>query len=128
MSLDFEVMVRQKFDEFMSLKGFQFDRLISDSVGAKSAVLYVSTKQKMAIYRSLRDGEVNCLVGAKGADVARLDDGKEWAYMSSIFQRGQEMSMEELLARVPSTPKGTAEQLSEIASVLRQRFDELVAD
>lgn len=103
---------------------FEESRELED--GRKLAVFYRSPICKVAIYQSQLDGEVNCMIGSADANNINLDSGAGWFFLSSLLHGGKNLSIEELLARVPSVPKSRDEQLCEIASELMQNFDELV--
>lgn len=101
---------------FLFSNGFLFEKHLELSAGDKSLVFYRSEQARLCIYRSKREGEVNC----KLAPLTASDniDSNDWVYLNSILQEGREASLEELLNNVPDSPKSDEVQLTEILQKL----------
>lgn len=68
---------------------------------------------------------MNCLIGPSEANNNDLESG-EWVFLSSLLSQGKNLSIEELLAAVPDSPKSDEEQLREIAMKLESDFDAFI--
>lgn len=126
MIANFEIATKKILGGILSLKKFYFEEYREFEGGRKVAVFYKSPLCKLAIYQSQLDGEVNCMIGSTDANNKNMDSDTEWFFLSALWHRSKDLSIEELLARVPSVPKSRDEQLCDIASDLMQNFDELV--
>lgn len=125
MTSDFENKVQLVLSEFLSKNGFKHEQSQDFDGGNETLVVYSSPQCKLRFYRTQRDGEVNCQIGAIGA--INLDmESSDWLYLSSLLAEGENLSIEELLANVPEKPKSDEDQLREIGIKLKQNFDDLV--
>lgn len=125
MTSDFQRKVHMVLAEFFSAKGFKLEEYKDLDGGNKSLVFYSSPQCKLSFYRSQRDGEVNCLIGTIGASSEDLESSK-WLYLNSLMSEVKHLSIEELLAAVPDSPKSDEEQISDIAIKLKQNFAEIL--
>jgi hypothetical protein len=126
MNANFYTLVQARISSFLLMKGMKLEECKEIDNGKTSAVFYESSSCKLAIYKSLIDGEVNFKVGLPTASNLSLNDGTQWFFQSALKNGAKDLSLEALLARVPDSPKGSEEQLDQIALDLRSNFDELV--
>lgn len=126
MNPDFYTLVQARLSSFLHIKGLKLEECKEIDNGKTSAVFYESNNCKLAIYKSLIDGEVNFKIGRPTASNIGLNDGTQWFFQSALKNESKDLSLEALLARVPDSPKGSEEQLDQIALDLRNNFDELV--
>jgi hypothetical protein len=126
MTLGFSKAVERFLAEFMSSNGFSIDDFKELGAEGKSAVFVKSADRKLCIYLSQRDGEINCMIGSTKANNDEIGSGIGWSYVNSVLNRRRSLSIEELLATIPNTPRGYEDQLKEIASNLNIHINELV--
>jgi len=122
MTSDFEKKVQLVLSEFLSKNGFKHEQSQDFDGGNETLVVYSSPQCKLRFYRTQRDGEVNCQIGAINLDM----ESSDWLYLSSLLAEGKNLSIEELLANVLEKPKSDEDQLREIGIKLKQNFDDLV--
>lgn len=127
MKTAFSEMVHRVLGNFLSSNGFLRVAAPTLEHARKEVVLYESPVCRLVIYRSAIDGEVNCKVGVPGADFALFDKGPGWFFLMSLVHQGAGPSIEELLARLPNTPRSSAEQLQSVAVNLESHFAKVVA-
>jgi hypothetical protein len=122
---EFRSRVETLLGDFFTAKGLVLDEVIPDDQCSRYVLVYRSPACKVAIYYSMHDGEVNCVLGSLGSD-NRDVDGDGWTYIRELQYKGREPSIEELLAAVSPTPRAGEVQLQDIVGLLKDKFDEFV--
>ncbi|NNE64670.1 MAG: hypothetical protein HKN34_11355 [Gammaproteobacteria bacterium] len=92
--------------------------------GNMTIAVYEASGFKLYFYESLREGEINCLVGKTYADIQDTNDGN-WFYVNAILSKGSQLSVEELLKNVPDEPRSIETQFSDLASNIRCNIKKL---
>ncbi|HBF33197.1 TPA: hypothetical protein DDW35_01410 [Candidatus Sumerlaeota bacterium] len=113
--------------EFLAVNCFDHEETVEQDSGLKILVFYKAPSCKLCIYSSIRDGEVNCMLGACDSENKSLDDGsKKWCYLTGLLIQGGFVEKEEIWARSSNSFKSNKELLDEIGNDLKQHFDGLV--
>ncbi len=123
MTTDFESDVSQLLKDFVSHRGFSHNETIAS--GKQEVVIYDSKACKIAFYKSPNDGEVNCKIGKANASNDDIG-GDGWFFLNSLISGDEELSIEELLAAVPSSPKGFDEQLENLTEKLIEEYEMVI--
>ncbi len=120
MTSTFEDKVTSLLKNFLSLRSMKREEAIVRE--NYEVIIYKSKSCKMAIYSSSNDGEINCKLGKIEADNTNIN-GNNWYYLNSLTGDNEELSIEELLNAIPSTPQGLDEQLLETIDNINKNFD-----
>lgn len=123
---DFLDLIGGCLSGFFKLHEFELERCSTTDSGNKVIAIYSSPKCKVLFYKSMREGEINCLVGPKLASNDNVRDGK-WRYLNSLLSNHSEKSIRQLLADVPDVPQNVKKQVSKIAKILESNFETIVA-
>jgi len=75
--------------------------------------------------RIISNGEINCKIGKKNANNDDIG-GNDWFFLNSLINDFEELSIEELLAAVPNSPKGFDEQLEELVEKLIEKYEMVI--
>lgn len=126
MDLNFYTFVETRLSSFLQSKGMKLKECRELDNGRTSALFYESTICKIAVFKSLIDGEINFKIAPATASNADLNDNTRWFFSSFLKNEDKNLPLEALLARVPESPKGSEEQLDQIALDLKSNFDDLV--
>lgn len=122
---NFMNLIDESLSDFFQVYDFNLEEYLAIDGGNKTTAIYFSPLCKLLIYRSTRDGEVNCLIGREVADSHNLNDGN-WFYLNSILSDQAEKTIEQLLANVPDEPQSDKTQISTIASKLENNFEMII--
>lgn len=131
MKKTFKSKVELEFHNFFKINKFAIESISTKDDGNFNALIYTSKPCLIQIYSSNRDGEVNCKLSLPESDTANSkEEGsseKKWHFLNELLPDKQELTIEQLIAATPSTPKSEAEQLHELSVVLQSRFHEALA-
>ena len=127
MDCSFQSKVEKILGETFRSRGFQVEKEVESDDGSISTIIYGSRSMRVALYRSQREGEVNCLLGTFLANSGDLDS-EHWVYLRSFLHGDDEPSLEELLAGVPDAPQSDEDQLRGIADELDRHFDRILRE
>jgi hypothetical protein len=112
-------------------RGFVLDE-IDDSIdegGRPAAVVYYrSTDCKIQIYKSSREGNVNCMIAPAGAknEFGPLDKSLQWHYLNE-FSPAPDVPLEELVKSVSYKAKTEREQLEKVRDRIAEYYDDACA-
>jgi hypothetical protein len=107
--------------------GFVIDE-IDDSVdegGRPAAVVYYRSPDcKVQIYKSSREGNVNCMIASASAKnkFGPLDKSLQWHYLNE-FSPAPDVPLEELVKSVSYKAKTEREQLEEVRGRIAQHYE-----
>ena len=123
---DFPASVREIVEPLLVDLGFTLDTVNNDiDEGGRrgSVVYYRSGDCKMQIYRSAREGSINCMIAPLSAPNAfgPLDRTGQWQYLTR-FATGPRVPLEQLLKDVPIEPLTTLEQLGWVGGRISQYY------
>lgn len=123
MNENFQLFVEATLGRFLSSKGFFFEEYVKYDSGNMEVLFYVSNKCKLCVYRSHREGEINCMIG----DALIRNDltSNGWSFVNGMNLKKEPMTYEELRARVLRYPRGWQGQLSLLNETLTEHFDEI---
>ena len=119
-------LIDDSLSDFFKDHGFKLEKCSTVDHGNKATVIFRSPKCKLMFYKSVREGEVNCLIGNSFADNDDLHDGN-WQYLNSFLSSQSDQTIKQLLANVPDVPKSSQEQVSEIEERLKTNFESILA-
>lgn len=110
---NFSQAVERELGAILARHGYQRLPLASHDE-SKLSVFFARPSCELEIYKSLRDGEVNCLV--------RMREGAEdgWRYLRSLLTKYNQLDEDELFAAIPDKPLSEEGQLELIRRDLQQ--------
>ena len=97
-----------------------------DEGGRQGAVVYYRSREcKMQIYKSSREGNVNCMIAPASAinGFGPHDRSRMWHYLND-FSPPSNVSLEELVKSVSYKAKTEIEQLGEVRDRIGEHYDE----
>lgn len=123
MSDAFPALVEAKLGAFFEAHGFAADGMVS--AGFRETTLFFRSKDaRCAVYESIHNGEVNCLLGPPDAP-DKLSSGG-WKYYRALCGDLEGLSEAELIERVPDRFWSDEEMLDEIAGDLPRAYANLL--
>ena len=122
---DFSEKVSRSLDDYLQARGFSKDAVQSDESGLKTTVAYRSYEAKIAVYRSIPDGEVNCMIGGPDASSAKVEK-PAWQFFTKLLMEAGRITREDLYRWSASPPAGWDKQLEHVLDLLRSNFDAVV--
>lgn len=102
MTSKFEMRVIQLLKNFNSQREFNHNVTLCSKF--QQVIIFDSRVCKIALYKSLSNGEVNCKIGKINA-VSNDIGGADWFFLNALINDAEDLSEEELLEAVPSIPK-----------------------
>jgi hypothetical protein len=114
MNIDFVKLAQSRLSSFLLDKGFEFEGFEDSEESRMCILFYKSDRAKIAIYKSLVDGEVNCKIGSVNANNSEIHNRQQWFYLGSLINEDKNLTFEELLARVPVFPRGPKSNLKRL--------------
>ncbi len=120
----FKSALDSRLSSFFEAEGFRHIKSTIFDNGNIVEVEFCSDELMLKFYRTLRDGEVNCMIRRSIKD-GDNDQGQEWLYINSLLIDQNDYSIDELLTKVPDKFVGDDEQISEIAKLLEGNFHTL---
>lgn len=127
MTKSFPAVVESVVGPLLHDLGFALDEVDDDfDEGGRpgSVVYYRSDDCKVQIFRSSREGSVNCMIAPLSAPntFGLYDESNEWQYLTK-FCPGPDLPLEELVKQVSYKSKSDEEQLAEVRDVLIECYE-----
>lgn len=128
MTHDFLTGVRSMIEPILGELGFRVDGYVDDldEGGLRAVVVfYRSHDCKLQIYKSSREGNINCMIAPASAmnEFGPHDRSGKWQYVKS-FSPAPNVSLEELVKSVRYKSKTEIEQLEEVRDRILECYDE----
>jgi len=120
----FKLALESRLSSFFKARGFIHIKSTIFDNGNIVEVEYCCDEIMLKFYRSLRDGEINCMARRSFKD-SDIDQGQAWLYINSLLIDQNDYSIDELLTRMPDKIVGDDEQISAIANLLEDNFHTL---
>jgi hypothetical protein len=127
MTQEFLTEVRSIVEPLLTRLGFQLDAFVDDvDEGGRlgSAVFYGSKDCKIQVYRSTREGSVNCMIAPLGAPFifGPYDQSKKWQYLPRFAIR-QGTPLEEIVQdKLPVEFPTNSQQLEWVRGRIEKYF------
>lgn len=125
MANSFQADVKNILMHFFTTNDFFYDKTIESDIGNKVVVFYHSFLCRLGIYKSSRDGEVNCMIGMHNAEIINFGENG-WYFFNDLNPNKRELTIEELLKAVPDSPKTSIEQLDELKKNLIDNYSDVL--
>jgi hypothetical protein len=129
MSLDdhFPAEVQSIVGPALSQLGFTLESIdvdVDEGGGSGSVVYFRSADCKLQIYRSSREGSINCMIAPLGAPnvFGPRDKSLRWQYLTK-FAPMPDAPLEELVDAVSFEPKTSAEELRWVRDSILQYYE-----
>ena len=128
MTTDFAVAVESIVGPALAHLGLVLDEIDSsvDEGGRTGSVVYYrSSDCKIQIYKSAREGNVNCMIAPLDApnEFGPHDQSRTWRFLNE-FSPTPDLSVEELAKSVSFKAKSDAQQLSEVRDRIVECYDD----
>jgi hypothetical protein len=125
---DFAGEVQSVVGPLLADLGFELDEIDADvDEGGRpgSVVYYRSHDCKIQIYKSSREGSVNCMIAPLNAvnDFGPRDQSSSWQYLNK-FSPAPDVPLEELVKSVSFKAKTDNQRLEEVRDRIAQYYDD----
>jgi len=121
----FESALESRLSSFFRKNRFRHKKSSATDGGNQVEVEYCSNELELKLYRSRREGEINCLIRSSTGNGSNAQE-KEWIFVNALLVDQNDFSVNELMKRVPETTPSDDAQISDIAKLLEDNFHTLL--
>ena len=114
---NFVSAVKEALGRFLEARGYRLETVKTADSALETTIVYTSPVAKIAVYRSTRQGEVNCLIGGAHASTEDIEK-PAWQYLTRLLLNAGRLTRADLLARTQAPPRGWDLQLNTVADEL----------